>query len=384
MPTNLTESLPSEDKVTSRTRLSVKDLFKNYRTRHGDVSALGGVSLEVTEGEIMVLLGPSGCGKTTLLRCVAGLETPSSGQISIDGNSVYSSNEGIDVLTEHRKLAMVFQSYALWPHMTVEENVSYPLKTAKVNKAETKDRVRSVLSTVGLDRFIANYPSQLSGGQQQRVALARALVANQGLVLFDEPLSNLDAKVRERLRDELLSLQQKLNFTSLYVTHDRTEATALGHRIAVMEEGAIAQLGSPTEIYNQPQSPYVADFVGSANKLIGQCSSVRDGEVEIITPVGHVRGATLEGDYEVGQPVQIMFRPEHCRLVENTVGANVISGEIARSVFLGSHIEYSVAVGEEEVVVGTMDPSRIPVGTKVGVKLDASLTRVFAIDRSVK
>ncbi|MDE3078339.1 MAG: ABC transporter ATP-binding protein, partial [Chloroflexota bacterium] len=235
-------------------RVAVRNLTKVYHTRRGPVLALDNVSLEIAAGEILVLLGPSGCGKTTLLRCIAGLERPDSGELYVQGRPVFSSSTHVWLPPERRQLSMVFQSYALWPHMTVFENVAYPLRNVKVPAAEVRERTEAVLGVVGLGAYAPAYPGQLSGGQQQRVALARAIVANEGVVLFDEPLSNLDAKVRERLRVDLLALQRDIGFSALYVTHDQTEATALGDRIAVMSTGRMAQSGTPVEIYDRPSS----------------------------------------------------------------------------------------------------------------------------------
>jgi iron(III) transport system ATP-binding protein len=310
----------------------VRDLTKVYHTRRGEVVALRGVSLDIVEGEILVLLGPSGCGKTSLLRCVAGLEHPTSGEITVHGRTVYSSEQGISIPPEQRKLSMVFQSYALWPHMTVFQNVSYPLKISRVRDAEIRDRVHNILVLAGLEKLAANYPGQLSGGQQQRVALARALVANDGLILFDEPLSNLDAKVRERLRDELISMQQRFGFTAIYVTHDQVEAAALGHRIAVMEVGEVAQLGSPTEIFNIPGSRHVADFVGCTNELVGTVAGSVDGLLQVDTPIGRLLGAPALPAPGAGQPVRVMFRPEHCRVSgRDSGGANTFTARVQQS-----------------------------------------------------
>jgi iron(III) transport system ATP-binding protein len=366
----------------SKPRISVRDLTKTYRTKRGDVAALRGVSLDVAEGEVMVLLGPSGCGKTTLLRCVAGLEQPDSGEITVQDRTVYSSGQRLSLPPERRGLSMVFQSYALWPHMTVFDNVAYPLRQqkTKVRKAEVRERVGSVLSTVGLEKFASSYPGQLSGGQQQRVALARALVANSGVILFDEPLSNLDAKVRERLRDELLALQEEIRFTALYVTHDQTEATGLGDRIAVMEVGGVAQLGTPLDIYYQPSSRYVADFVGSANELVATVTGFADGLVALDTPIGPLLGTASDDTLSVGQPVRVMFRPEHVRVapagsVER--GAIQCSCRVDRSVFLGSHVEYVIDAAGQRLVLKSMEGDVLPSGSEIAVRLDPAYARVF-------
>ena len=371
---------PEAEVPAARPRISVRGLTKTYHTRRGEVAALRGVSMDVAEGEIMVLLGPSGCGKTTLLRCVAGLEHPDSGEIIVNDRTAYSSADRISLPPERRDLSMVFQSYALWPHMTVFENVAYPLRTTKVAKDEIRERVHAVLATVGLDKYHASYPGQLSGGQQQRVALARALVTNQGVILFDEPLSNLDAKVRERLRDELLGLQRDIGFTALYVTHDQTEATGLGDRIAVMEVGSVAQLGSPTDIYYTPTSRYVADFVGSANELTGSVKELAGGHVRVETAIGPLLG-TSTAELTVGQPVRVLFRPEHCRVAAaGPEGHNQLQCRVERSMFLGSHVEYLLSAGSERLVLKTMEREILAPGSDVGVCLDPAMARVFAAE----
>jgi iron(III) transport system ATP-binding protein len=251
------------------TAITIDGLSKIYVDRDGaSVAALDGVSLEVPEGEFVVLLGPSGCGKTTLLRCLAGLETPTEGTITI-GSGTSSSLGGRS--SGAPPVGMVFQSYALWPHMTVEQNIAYPLKCikgeGKLSREAITARTAELITTMRLDNLAKRRPSELSGGQQQRVALARAVAPGNRVVLFDEPLSNIDAKVRELLREELRSMQQRLGFTAVYVTHDQTEALDLADRIVLMREGRVVQMGTSEEIYRSPDSSYVADFVGSSNVL---------------------------------------------------------------------------------------------------------------------
>jgi iron(III) transport system ATP-binding protein len=364
----------------SKPWVSVRDLTKVYQTRRGEVTALRSVSLDIVEGEVLVLLGPSGCGKTTLLRCVAGLEHPTSGEITVHGRTVFSSQQDILVPPEKRNLSMVFQSYALWPHMTVFQNIAYPLSVSKVKDAEIRERVHNALAIAGLEKFAANYPGQLSGGQQQRVALARALVANDGLILFDEPLSNLDAKVRERLRDELIALQQKFRFTALYVTHDQVEAAALGDRIAVMDVGEIAQLGNPKEIYNAPGSQHVADFVGCTNELSGTVVGLSDGMVQVDTAIGKLVGASPSSSVRTGQPVRVMFRPENCRVVAgngNGHGMNTFTAHVERSIFLGSHVEYQLNASGQRLLLRSMEGEVHQTGSDITVAVDPLLTRAF-------
>lgn len=248
----------------------LRDLTKRYRRADGEITAaVDGVALDVAPGEFLVLLGPSGCGKTTLLRSIAGLERPDGGTVEIDGRPVFGP--GVNVPPERRGISMVFQSYALWPHLTVHDNVAYPLQNRRgerLTKAGIASRVRDSLALVGIDHLAGQYPGELSGGQQQRIALARAFIAGDGLVLFDEPLSNIDAKVRERLRADLLAMQRRLGFAAVYVTHDQTEAMELASRVAVMRDGRIEQLGTPHDIYVRPTSRYVANFVGLDRKSV--------------------------------------------------------------------------------------------------------------------
>ena len=255
------------EEVTGEPVVRVRGLRKTFRRENGSsVPAVDDISFDLYAGRSLVLLGPSGCGKTTLLRCIAGLETPESGTIEVHGQLVYSSERGIHVPIELRRLSMVFQSYALWPHMTVADNIAYPLRSlprrSRPPKKEIAGRVDQIMGMVGIDGLQRQHPNQLSGGQQQRVALSRALVSGSRLVLFDEPLSNVDAQVRESLRNELVSMQQELGFGALFVTHDRHEAMALATEIAVLDQGKIAQIDSPRQIYGAPGRGYVADFMG--------------------------------------------------------------------------------------------------------------------------
>jgi iron(III) transport system ATP-binding protein len=358
------------------TRVAVSGLTKVFRGRRGELTALDDVSLEVSAGEILVLLGPSGCGKTTLLRCIAGLERPDTGEISVHGATVFSSRTGAWVPPERRGLSMVFQSYALWPHMTVFDNVAYPLKNVSTPHTEVIERTEAVLELVGLGSAAAAYPGQLSGGQQQRVALARAIVTNDGVILFDEPLSNLDVKVRERLRLELLGLHEQIGFTAVYVTHDQVEAAAMADRIAVMDVGTIAQLGAPGEVYHRPSSRYVADFVGSANELTGRVVAQDGGFNRVSTPLGELL-ARSEMPLMPGQEVTLLFRPEHCQLVTNgsVGGPNQVACRVERSVFLGSQTEHLLKASNVTLVVRTL-AVEAP-GPDVTVRIDPEYTRAF-------
>jgi iron(III) transport system ATP-binding protein len=369
-------------------RVSVRGLTKKYKTRTREHVALHDVSLDIGADEFVVLLGPSGCGKTTLLRSIAGLEQPESGEILLDGEPVSSARQGVWVPPEARRLGMVFQSYALWPHMSVFENLAYPLRNAAVPSSEIGPRVTQALERVGLETLAASSPGQLSGGQQQRVALARALVSTSGLVLFDEPLSNLDAKVRARLRLELASLQRSLGFASLYVTHDQAEALALADRIAVMESGRIAQVGTPEEIYNSPATRYIADFIGSANEVQGQVVSLSATECVVTTPLGQLVGCPRAGVSGIGQTVAVMFRPEHCKVVLQATPAmpdhNRIEGVLQRSVFQGPTREHVLRAGAHLIVTLALGEEPVPSATEVAVTVPAARTMVFGLGETAR
>ncbi len=270
----------------------LNQLRKRYGANHDATKAINGLDLSIEPGEFFVLLGPSGCGKTTTLRCIAGLERPDEGSIEIAGTLVAAPERGLFVPPERRDLGMVFQNYALWPHMTVEANVAYPVR-ARRSADDTGLVARRALRQVGLEALAGRYPAELSGGQQQRVALARALAASPQLLLFDEPLSNLDASLRLQLREQLRTLHRELGYTAVYVTHDQSEALALADRIAVMQGGRLAQLGTPQEIYARPASPFVASFVGFDNLLAVQ--DVRDSAGGLTLDLGLTRPLWLPG-----------------------------------------------------------------------------------------
>ncbi|UFN48272.1 ABC transporter ATP-binding protein [Roseomonas sp. OT10] len=330
-------------------RIEVVDLTKTYRREGGEaITPVDDVSLSVGAEELVVLLGPSGCGKTTLLRCVAGLERPDRGRIVVDGRTVFCSRQGIWEPAERRRLSMIFQSFALWPHMTVFENVAYPLRCRKVAQPEVARRVAEVLALAGIGGLSAQYPGRISGGQQQRVALARALVAGSNVVLFDEPLSNVDAQVRAQLRFELKVMQARIGFSGLYVTHDQTEAMELGHRVAVLERGRIAALGRPRDIYENPNSEYVAAFVGTANIWPGRIAAMDDRLVTVETGAGPLRAARahLPDGMQPGSDVSVVVRPEQIRLGDGTGEANRLPGRVEASLFAGPHTEVVVRAGE--------------------------------------
>jgi iron(III) transport system ATP-binding protein len=320
--------------------LELKGIRKYFTRRNGArVPAVDGIDLTVRQGEFVVLLGPSGCGKTTLLRCIAGLESPDEGEITIHGQQHYASALGVDSAPDKRKLGMVFQSYALWPHMKVFSNVAYPLQVKGISKGTIRERVGEVLRTVGVGELAEQYPGQLSGGQQQRVALARALVSSDGLLLFDEPLSNVDAKVREQLRYEIRRMQRQIGFAAIYVTHDQEEAMELADRIAVLNNGKVAQLGSAQEIYDTPADRYVAKFIGATNEILGHIEMLAgDGTARVSTPAGPIAGVLAEPGLAAGDEVSVIVRPEKCQLVPGgePQGENDWPVDQAITIFLGA------------------------------------------------
>jgi ABC-type Fe3+/spermidine/putrescine transport system ATPase subunit len=311
----------------SPTRIEVADLV----VRYGDQTAVNGVSFTVGRGEHLTLLGPSGCGKTTTLRAIAGLEHPSAGAIRIDGQAMYEAGRR-NIPAEQRGVSMVFQSYAVWPHMTVFDNVAYGLRVRKQSKADIKSAVERALDLVQMRHLAERAASKLSGGQQQRVALARAIAFSPTVVLFDEPLSNLDAKLRAEMRVELRELQRRLDITSVYVTHDQEEALAISDRVIVMNVGVIEQIGTPEEIYNRPKSRFVADFVGSANLIKGKVTGPGTFEAEggsILKTVGGTSGN------------EVAVRTAYID-VAATPGDNQLPGHVRQRMFHGDFVQYIV------------------------------------------
>jgi ABC-type Fe3+/spermidine/putrescine transport system ATPase subunit len=326
---------------------------ENLEIHYGTVPAVRGVSFSVQPGEQLTLLGPSGCGKTTTLRAIAGLEKPSAGEIRIGGAPVYSSRQGINIPAEKRGLSMVFQSYAIWPHMTVFENVAYGLRVRRESKEQIAAKVAHALGMVQMSAFADRGASQLSGGQQQRVALARAFVFQPSVLLFDEPLSNLDAKLRADMRIELRELQHRLGVTSVYVTHDLEEALAMSDRIVVMRDGLIAQVGTPDDIYNHPRNAFVADFVGSANLIRGRhrADLDADGLVALETAGGIVYGEAH--GRPAGADLTFSVRTVHLQLSTRKPAAarNVWPVRIERTSFQGDFTQTHVMWGNQRLVV---------------------------------
>ena len=322
----------------------ISKIYKDPKTGK-DFYAVHDTSLDIAPGEFVTLLGPSGCGKTTTLRMIAGFESPDEGEI-------YLGDEAINILPPNKRdTAMVFQSYALLPHYNVFDNVAYGLKLRKVPKEEIKERVTKILELVELSGMEARMTNQLSGGQQQRVALARALVLEPSVLLFDEPLSNLDAKLRVSMRTEIRRIQQKTGITAVYVTHDQSEAMALSDRIIIMNKGVVAQMGTPQEIYYHPNSEFVADFIGEANFLKGVCKGL-DGDHALLEVAGtEVRVAAVE-NMKVGETYTIVLRPESAGLAPE----GALQCKVVLSCFMGAYQNYHVMVGDTLVKLTDYDP----------------------------
>ena len=331
--------------------LEVNDLCKAFADdskKSGRVNAVDSVSFTVEEGQFFTLLGPSGCGKTTTLRCIAGLESPQGGEIRVADRVLFSSSKKIVVSPNDRNLGMVFQSYAIWPHMNVFDNVAFPLRVGsrrRTPKGVVRDRVERALKVVELDHLAGRYATKLSGGQQQRLALARALVIEPSLLLLDEPLSNLDANLRESLRFELKRLQREQGITTVYVTHDQSEALSMSNTVAVMEAGRISQIGDPYSIYLKPENAFVAEFVGSTNFIEGVVES-RDGDGWLVrTPDGPLVAGEIVG-VDVGDRCMVSVRPEHIEVLPDTSGgvANAFTGTIKARAFTGEAMVYQVSL----------------------------------------
>lgn len=321
----------------------------------GDVIVLDDISFTIKEGEFFTLLGPSGCGKSTTLNCIAGLETPSAGSIRVGDVPFVDTDRKLYLPTEERNLGMVFQSYALWPHMTVSQNLAMPLSIRKVSKEEKSARIQDALDKVGLARLTDRFPHQLSGGQQQRVALARALVYSPSVLLLDEPLSNLDAKLREQARAWLKRLQEDLGITTIYVTHDQDEALSLSDRIAVMFEGHMTQIGTPSEIYETPLTANVAAFVGSCNFFTGVIEA-QNGEIAQVRldNTGLMVKVASRLELSHGNAVTVAVRPERLSIVEQSAdatGTNVLDTSVLTRSYVGSRYEYGLRLGNSVVQV---------------------------------
>jgi multiple sugar transport system ATP-binding protein len=356
---------PKDIEIMTAT-LDVTELRKQFSIGR---PAIDGVSFAVPAGEIVVLLGPSGCGKTTTLRCVAGLEHPTSGEISIAGHLVSSPARGILVPPRLRDIGMVFQSYAVWPHMTVRQNVIYPLKHRKITRADAGRKVDEVLELVGLSEFADRPVVALSGGQMQRVALARSIVYRPQLLLLDEPLSNLDAKLRLRLRDDLRVILKQTGMTALYVTHDQAEAVVLGDRIGVMRDGKLLQMGTPDQIYNRPADLFVANFTGATNELAGTLVGC-NGEFGVIDFGGGRRGeAALLHALNPGDKVRVALRPENIGIGRRD-GTNIFPARVLGRRYQGTQTVYDIDLfGRRLEVLELGTAARHQVGVETSVSL---------------
>ncbi|MGV9294281.1 ABC transporter ATP-binding protein [Amycolatopsis sp. NPDC003676] len=364
--------------------VAISGLEKRFARKQSDEVSLAvdNVGFTVPRGGFFTMLGPSGCGKTTTLRCLAGLESADRGEISMNGKAVFSSAARCDVAPEDRPIAMVPQSYGIWPHMKVFDNAAFPLRYGRktCSRGEARTRVLAMLEQVGLSEYADRWSTQLSGGQQQRLALARALLCEPEVLLLDEPLSNLDAKLRAQLRAELRSFQQKFGVTTIYVTHDQGEALAMSDTIVVMNRGRVEQIGTPDEIYDSPASRFVADFVGSANLVPGVVASTpRAGDrmVEVKTALGVLRCARFATPPAQTGDVHVCIRPEHVRIVPatpDTGEANRFPARVTATEYLGDRREVVAAVGDVEFRAHTDAHLRIRPGDDVGVILDPEWT----------
>ncbi|MHA6668998.1 ABC transporter ATP-binding protein [Homoserinimonas sp. A447] len=324
---------------------SIEGVDKTFQSKNRSVAALSGIDLSVRSGEYVVILGPSGCGKTTLIRTIAGLESPTAGRVVLQGKTVFDRGTSVDLAPDKRNVGLVFQNYALWPHMTVERNVGYPLRMRKVPRNQRPERVETVLGAVDCLQLAKRLPSELSGGQQQRIALARALVSEPGILLLDEPLSNLDALLRVSLRAELLRLHRKIGFTAIHITHDQEEALEMGDRVVLMREGRIEQIGHPAEVYARPVSPYAATFLGVRDRLdlvVGDGLEYQGGRIwGAFSGVSLVKGERLtlfarDQDVTIGRESGLMPKP----------GWLTLTGELTQIVLgSGGRPRYIVDVG---------------------------------------
>jgi ABC-type Fe3+/spermidine/putrescine transport system ATPase subunit len=351
--------------------IELRDVTKRY----GDLVANDNVTLQIRRGELMTLLGPSGCGKTTALRCITGHNIPDEGRVFIDGEDV------TDVPTYKRELGMVFQSFALFPHMTVYGNVEFPLMIRRMNKAERREWVMDALRLIRMETYEDHYPRQISGGQQQRVGLARALVYRPKVLLLDEPLSNLDAKLREEMRFEIRDLIDRLGITAVYVTHDQAEALALSDRVAVMNAGRVEQVGMPDEIYDFPQSRFVADFIGLSEFLTGAVSAVHaEDATAVVTVAGLEIFVAATPEMAPGREVLFFIRPNDVELLPTSEksGTNVFDGTVENMTYLGDRSDYRIRVGESlELRVQTDGKVRFDEGKNVKVHLPIPRCRVI-------
>ena len=356
--------------------------FRDVVKRFGTVPAVDGVSFSIQPGEIFTLLGPSGCGKTTTLRLVAGLEEPDDGEILVNGTPVTAPRRGIFVAPDKRQMGMVFQSYAIWPHLTVFENVAFPLRVRGEPSSTLSQRVLQALETVGLAGLERRGATELSGGQQQRVALARALVYAPAILLLDEPLSNLDAKLREQMRLEIRALQMKFKLTVLYVTHDQAEAMTLSDRMAVVHRGRFEQVGSPAEVYEQPATPFVAEFLGRTISFEGMIAKNHAG-CWVDLGAGGARillDSKKNGSFSGSEKVRLFTRPEDIEILPSAeVAANQVAAKIEQVAYLGDHIDYHIQAAGAFFVLSASKKQRFAVGADIRLKLDCERLTIRSV-----
>ena len=354
----------------SETMIELRGMVKGF----GDFVALRGIDLEVRRGELVTLLGPSGCGKTTALRCVTGGLRPDAGEVWIGGQNV------TDVPTHKRNIGLVFQNFALFPHLSVLDNVAYPLRVRGVPRAERHRRAMETVTMVGLKGLEDRFPREMSGGQQQRVGLARAVVYQPTVVLFDEPLSNLDAKLRLEMREEIAALKARLGFTAIYVTHDQEEALSLSDRIAVMEGGVVHQIGTPTEVYTTPRTAFVAAFVGNPNRLVGQCVELQDGRATVQTGRGRLSCSTGANPPVAGADAVVFVRPEDIQIADGAADASdTLVARVSRAAFLGDRTEYSVELDDHtQWRLRLEHDHHLAMGATVRLRVAPGTARAFA------
>jgi iron(III) transport system ATP-binding protein len=367
----------SDARSSAPSDIVVEHLAKRYAASSGPVAAAADMHFSVPAGAFFTLLGPSGCGKTTTLRCLAGLERPDAGRISVGRRVLFSMDPPVWVAPSRRRVGMVFQSYALWPHMNVYDNIAFPLQAAGVRRNEARQRVARVLELLELGGLEARSVTGLSGGQQQRVALARAIVPDVDVLLLDEPLSNLDAKIRAHVRRELREMQARLGVTTVYVTHDQEEALALSDILAVVREGVIVEAGAPRQLYEFPQREFTARFLGSVNVLAARRLGRSDNGLVVETPLGRL---TVAGE-TAPEDTLIAVRPEHIgvRTVRPT-GANSVEATLRAASFMGTHHEYVVEAGGMRLLVKAMAEPGAPVGERVWLTLPPERCRVVQAD----
>ena len=350
--------------------LVVKDVWKRF----GDVVALKGVSLKVKRGSYVVILGPSGCGKTTLLRIIAGLYEPDTGEVWIDGVKVNG------VPPHRRGISMMFQNYALFPHMKVIDNIIYGLRVRGVDREKAEAKAREIAKMLGIEELLNRYPHELSGGQQQRVALARALVIEPKILLLDEPLSNLDAKIRAKVRVDLRRIQKELGITTIHVTHDQEEAMSVADEIVVMNAGRIEQVGTPEEIYFKPSTIFVADFIGSMNFLEGKVLSLTDDGILVKVAKLTLKSFNRVKGVHPGDKVLLGFRPEHAQLLLDPSGKeNVLEARIIDARFMGARVTYILDFEGSTIIVDdyTGKPAKMPAGSKIHIYIPPERLLIF-------